>query len=329
MRSEIIIFPDEISHTWIDRMVDAGINVMGIHLQGGEDAADALRNLVVTMKQPEYRDLLDYAMQRGLKIEYELHAASYLLPRDWFEDHPEYFRMNKDGRRVNDSNFCVSNPEALSIFAKRAAELALSLYGSGHDYYFWMDDGHDTSCNCPHCRKLSPSDQQLLVLNAVLKEIRTHIPDARVSYLAYQDTIVPPQSVKAEDGVFLEYAPFEKYTAQNCANAAELIEREQRMIGPLMDFFGREHAKVLEYWYDNSLYSNWKKPPAKFELDEKSMRQDIAQYRAMGFDSVATFGCFLGADYEALHGAVDITPFAGCVHFSAKLWAFHPNSTVL
>lgn len=313
MKSEIILFPDEISHTWIDRMADAGINAMGIHLQGGEDAAEALKSLVVAMKQPEYRALLDYAAQRGLEIAYELHAASYLLPRDLFEEHPEYFRMNKAGQRVNDSNFCVSHPEALSAVAKRAAGLALSLYGSMHDYYFWMDDGHDTCCNCPRCRELSPSDQQLLVLNAMLKEIRTHIPDARVSYLAYQDTIVPPQSVKAEDGIFLEYAPFEKYTAQNRANAAELIERERRMSWPLMDFFGRENAKVLEYWYDNSLYSKWKKPPAKFELDEKRMIRDIAQYRAMGFASIATFGCFLGADYEALYGAVDITPFANCV----------------
>lgn len=312
MRSEIIILPDEISRKWIDRMVDAGIDVMGIHLMGGENAADLLKNLVVTMRQPEYRELLDYAIARGLKIEYELHAAGYLLPRDLFGDHPEYFRMNKEGQRVNDSNFCVSNPEALSFYAKRAAELALSLYGSGHEFYFWMDDGRDKYCNCPRCREFSPSDQQLLVLNAVLAEIRRHIPDACMAYLAYVDTIVPPQRVKAEKGIFLEYAPFEKYTAQNCANAAELIEREQRMIEPLMNFFGRKNAKVLEYWYDNSLYSQWKKPPVRFELDEKRMVQDIAQYRAMGFDSVATFGCFLGADYEALHGNVDITPFAAC-----------------
>ena len=111
MKSEIILFPDEISHTWIDRMADAGINAMGIHLQGGEDAAEALKSLVVAMKQPEYRALLDYAAQRGLEIAYELHAASYLLPRDLFEEHPEYFRMNKAGQRVNDSNFAFPIPK--------------------------------------------------------------------------------------------------------------------------------------------------------------------------------------------------------------------------
>lgn len=310
MRSEIIIFHDEISRKWIDRMADAGIDVMGIHHTGGEVAADSLKELVARMKQPEYRELVDYAIERGLKIEYEVHAAGYLVPRDLFETHPEYFRMDKDGNRVKDFNFCVSNPDALSLYTKRAAELALSLYGSGHDFYFWMDDGRDKYCNCPRCRKLSPSDQQLLALNAALAEIKKHIPDARMAYLAYIDTIVPPQSVKAEKGIFLEYAPFEKYTAYKRENPEELIEREQRMLKPLLEFFGRDNAKVLEYWYDNSLFSQWKKPPVKFELDEKSMLRDIAEYRETGFDSLSTFGCFLGEDYEALHGDVDITPFA-------------------
>lgn len=312
MKSEIIIFPEEISRKWIDRMANAGISVMGIHLPGGDKAAESLGELIVTMKNPEYRELLDYAKQRGLEIAYELHAAGYLMPRDLFMVHPEYFRMNQDGERSADFNFCVSNPEALEMFAKRAASLALELYGSGKQFYFWMDDGHDTCCNCPLCRELSPSDQQLLVLNAVVKEIRKYIPDASVAYLAYQDTIVPPQKIQAEDGIFLEYAPFEKYTAQG-SDAAVLIEREQCMLSPLMDFFGREHAKVLEYWYDNSLYSQWKKPPVKFQLDEKRMVDDVAGYRAMGFDFVATFGCYLGADYEKLHGNVDISPFSRCV----------------
>ena len=70
---------------------------------------------------------------------------------------------------------------------------------------------------------------------------------------------------------------------------------------------------MLEYWYDNSLFSKWKKPPRKFVLDEAAMLSDIAEYKKAGFDSIATFACFLGEDYEMLHGNIDVIPFSNAV----------------
>lgn len=315
MRSEILIHNEELSKEWIDRMADAGITTIGIHPAGGTAAVKALEKLMAFLADPEYRGLIDYAAERGLEIEYELHAAGYLMPRELFEEHPEYFRVNTNGDRVPDWNFCITNPEALDIVAKRAAKLATSLYRSAPRFYFWMDDSKDSNCHCPECSKLSPSDQQLLVVNAMLKEIKKYIPDAKMAYLAYQQTIPLPETVKPEEGVFLEYAPFEKYTAKG-DDAPMLIERELRMTQPLMEFFGKEDVKLLEYWYDNSLFSGWKKPPKKFILDKEGMDKDIAHYKELGFDYIATFGCFLGKDYEELYGDkdVDLTPLVDAVN---------------
>ena len=127
--------------------------------------------------------------------------------------------------------------------------------------------------------------------------------------LEYVDTVVPPVQINPEKGVFLEYAPFEKYTAKG-ENAAELIEREWKMISPLLEYFGEADAKVLEYWYDNSMYSGWRKPPKKFVLNEKAMAEDLARYREIGFKRFATFACYLGEDYEELYGEVDAIPFS-------------------
>jgi hypothetical protein len=171
-----------------------------------------------------------------------------------------------------------------------------------------MDDGRGLQCHCPKCQKLSASDQQLIAVNAMQREIRKYIPDAKVAYLAYVDTVVPPTQVKPEEGVFLEYAPFEKYTAKG-EDAPILIEREWKMIQPLLDYFGKQNAKVLEYWYDNSMFSQWKKPPRKFTLKEDEMIEDINRYREIGFNNIATFACFLGQDYEELYGEADIVPF--------------------
>ena len=313
MQGSLIIYPDELSVKWINKLADAGVSTVGIHSRGGQWAVDSLKELSERMKTSEYRELVDYAHSRGLTMEYEMHAAGYLLPRELFGEHPEYFRMNGAGERTSDFNFCVTNSEALEIFARRAASLALSLYGSRHDYYFWMDDGNDLHCHCPECRALSASDQQLLVMNRVVREIRKYIPDARVAYLAYMDTVTPPTSVQPEDGIFLEYAPFWKYTAKG-DDAERLINEERQMLIPLMKFFGGQSRKVLEYWYDNSLFSHWTKPPQKFELDKETMRRDIREYREMGFDAISSFACFLGKEYEELHGDnVDAAPFGECL----------------
>ena len=310
-KASMIIHPEELSKKWIDRISDAGIPTIGIHPVGGLHTEKTLSELVELCKTQKYRSLIDYAKSRGLKIEYEIHSAGYLMPKELFDTHPDYFRMNENGERTNDYNFCVSNEEALSLFATRARELAESLYSSSHDFYFWMDDGHALQCHCPKCKNISTSDQQLIALNAMLSEIKKAFFDARMAYLAYMDSIVVPKKVKPIEGIFLEYAPFEKYTAKG-EDAPLLIEREKQMVKPLMDFFGGEY-KVLEYWYDNSLYSNWTKPPAKFEVNKEKMKSEIEEYKKMGFSNIATFACYLGEDYEELHGDVDIIPFCEAV----------------
>jgi len=81
----------------------------------------------------------------------------------------------------------------------------------------------------------------------------------------------------------------------------------------LLARFGSESAKVLDYWYDNSLYSNWTKPPKAFRLEGEVMRADFEYYRSLGFLDFSSFACYLGEDYESLHGDVDVKPFAECL----------------
>ena len=97
MRSSLIIHPEELSREWIDRAADAGIDVLGIHPKGGKRAPVYVREMMEMMKTREYRELIDYARERGIEIEYEIHAASYLLPRELFVENPQFFRMNEQG----------------------------------------------------------------------------------------------------------------------------------------------------------------------------------------------------------------------------------------
>ena len=306
MVTGLLIHPDELSKTWIDRMAENGIKVLGIHPEGGKKAVASLTELLEQVKTPEFRELLDYAKSRGLEIEYEFHAAGYLLPRSLFAEHPEYFRVNAEGERTPDWNFCVSNTDALELVAERALDVMKSLYGSRPYYYLWLDDRRDSHCHCEKCSAMSCSDQQMLVINAIAKKLEQWNPAAKIAYLAYMDYLVCPE-IKPYHNVFVEYAPFEKYVSKD---KPERILREQEVFQQLTEMFGTKDLKILEYWYDNSMYSGWKKPPKEFFLDRAAMEQDITGYKLSGAQQIASFACFLGPDYEELYAPVDITPFA-------------------
>ena len=130
---KLLIHPEELSRRWVDRLVSQGVEILGLQPVGGNSAAESAERLIAQVEDPAFRELIDYACDRGLEIEYELHAASYLLPRSLFECHPEYFRL-ENGERNALCNFCVSNPEALEILTDNAVEMAKKLYRS-RPYY--------------------------------------------------------------------------------------------------------------------------------------------------------------------------------------------------
>ena len=306
MKTQFIVHPDEVDNDLIYELVRNKVDCLGIHPVGGKDAYKTLEDLVSLLKTDEFRAKLNYAKECGLQIEYELHSMGYLMPKSLFSSHPEYFRMNEKGERNCDYNFCVSNSDAMDVVCKNAVMLAQNLYNSSPNYYFWVDDGRNVFCSCEKCKNISPSNQALMITNAITKAVRKFIPTSRFAYLAYMNTVTPP-TLEKEEGIFLEYAPFEKYTATG-ENANELIKQEQLALTPLISYFGKDNAKVLEYWYDNSLYSKWKKPPQKFTLNSKQMQLDVDFYKDKGFSYVSTFGCFLGKDYEDLWGKADLSP---------------------
>jgi len=306
MKKSLLIHPEELSRKWIDRMAALGVQVLALHPAGGKNAHKTLAEMLRLLETAEYRALLDYAAACGLEIEYELHAASYLLPREYFETEPALFRINKSGVRSPDWNFCASNPQAMEIVTQRAVELAGKLYRSAPRYHFWLDDDRDAKCFCPKCREKTASDQQLSVMNAVLAALREKEPAATLSYLAYFEAMEPPQTVQPLPGIFLAYAPFDRDMKQP-ADTMPAAEKEN--IHRLLDVFGRENAQLLEYWYDNSMFSGWKKPPKPFTVNNDHVRADLRFYRALGFADISCFACFLGADYEALYGEPDLSAF--------------------
>lgn len=309
-RRGILVHPEELDEIWLEDIHRAGINVLGLHPVGGKEADQTLRKAIERHGTMAFQALLSKARAMGIEVEYEAHALRYLLPEERFSEHPEWFRMDENGARTTDFNMCASNEEALDELTKQAAALTRALDTGSRRHFWWADDVKGHICCCPECRKLSASDQLMRITNAIHRGVRKVQPDGMTAFLAYCDTVKPPETVMPEEGVFLEYAPIQRDSHRpindpDCEkNAAETEGLEQ-----LIAFFGRKHSQVLEYWVDNSRFSGWKKPPKYMELDERVMRADVRFYKELGFESVTSFGCYLGADYRALYGKAPVMEY--------------------
>ena len=52
---KLLIHPEELSREWIDRLVQQGVQVVGMHPVGGNDAEASAKRLMQQVEDPEFR----------------------------------------------------------------------------------------------------------------------------------------------------------------------------------------------------------------------------------------------------------------------------------
>ena len=310
IRRGILVHPQELDERWISDAAEAGLNVLGLHPPGGTQAAEALQQAIRLHGTDGFQKLLDRARSAGLAVEYEAHALGWLLPREQFGAHPDWFRMDETGARNPDCNLCPSNREALDFLADRTETLTRALDTGSDRVFWWCDDAEGKRCLCPRCRELSASDQQARIVRAIHAGARRAKPGVKTAYLAYLDTLTPPAREELPEGVFLEFAPFRRDVHRPLHDPDCPVNDDQaRALRGLLTVFDARDAQVLDYWMDNSMFSHWTKPPRAMSLDTEAMAADVRFYRSLGIGSITSFGCFLGADYRALYGQPPIAEY--------------------
>ena len=230
--------------------------------------------------------------RRGLALEVGGHVLTELLPRSLFAAHPEYFPLTTGGDRSDFGNLCPSS-HALAVVTERAR----AAFAGAADVHLWgLDALGGGWCACERCGKLTPSDQALLVCNAVADALAR---DVRVFHLAYHDTLAPPESVRPAPGVSAEFAPRERCYAHALDDPACTTNRPYREAFErhLERFAGRVH--VFEYYGDAILFGGCAVPLVDV------CGRDLEYYRRAGARGVSclTFGRYSlwahGANIEA------------------------------
>ena len=149
--------------------------------------------------------------REGLWID---HSAGYLIPKDlYYDEHPEYFAMRKDGTRAPKDSFtyhrtplCISHPDVRRISAER---LLKWIEKQPEKVFFPVTYG-DTGlwCSCPDCRKLDekPGEYAARLLNwvnAVAAPVAWEHPDKILVTAAYGGSDLAPESIRPAENVWM------------------------------------------------------------------------------------------------------------------------------
>ncbi|MCC7353216.1 MAG: DUF4838 domain-containing protein [Anaerolineae bacterium] len=218
--------------------------------------------------------------RRGLRWQLGGHYLRHLFPGTLYREHPDWFRM-VDGRRVPDFNLCPSNAQGIAYLQSQVASWVERAPGA-EVYHIYGDDLNGGGwCHCPDCRALSPSDQLLMVANAMAEAVRQVQPGAKVGYLAYHDTMLPPARVKPQEGVMLVYAPRERCYAHalddpQCATNRGYWSTLEQML----TIFPAERCQAFEYYVDSILFYELQPPLAQM------LPADLRAYQRAGIETI-------------------------------------------
>jgi hypothetical protein len=292
-RRGIVVYPSDIISLGTSKLVrlmrDADLNLLGIHTNTG---AENLSDLKAFLESKEGLLLQEECKKKNISIEFESHALQEILPRDLFNEHPEYFRMDRDGKRQKEYNMCFSSEGAFREIERNINEITKWLIPTSHRYFFWTDDVKHSFCCCESCKIFSESEQALLYENKLLSMLRKIDPLATIAHLAYGDTYKVPVKIKPLDGVFLEYAPISRdYTFP-------LPEVHLQNLKNNLMVFPENTAHILEYWLDVSMFSGWRKSDlVRIPWKIQNCERDVRLYINLGIMSVTTFGAWINNDY--------------------------------
>lgn len=305
-RRGVVIYPDDVTslgiEEWEHRIDLAGLNLIGLHAATVNDPLDSLEAFI---RSGLGQIFLALCKRKGVDIEYEVHSLEFLLPRELFGTHPEFFRMTEDGQRVADYNMCFSNPEAVGAMRTQLEKLLQWMKPSTHRYFFWADDKQNRYCHCESCSTLSPSEQILSYEIQLLKLLREYDPSASIAHLAYHQTLEAPLNMRVPEGIFLEFAPILRDYSLPLGDSQTNDLKANLLAFPCAE------AHILEYWLDESMFARWHKDRlVALTFNEQECARDIADYRELGATDITCFATWLNGSYLSRFGTTD-TLFSG------------------
>ena len=137
-----------------------------------------------------------------------VHTFQTLMPpSEYFGKHPEYYSL-VNGRRIQDGQLCLSNPEVIRILAENLGERMRA----APDKIYWSVSQNDciNYCECDGCRELYEKYGNISgAYIEMSNKIAARFPDKQISTLAYQFTRQAPVNIVPAPNVNVMFCSIE------------------------------------------------------------------------------------------------------------------------
>ena len=223
------------------------------------------------------------------------------------EDMREYIAQ-LDGKRALykgvalNTQFCMSNPKARTIVAKYITE-----YAKNHtnvDYlHVWLADASANHCECDECRKKTPSDWYVMLLNEIDECLTAAELNTRIVFICYTDTTWAPLTERIHNRdrfSFMLAAITRTYTEPVPATVpeTELAPFELNLKGSLPKTVEeyllharkwQELGRCPSFVYEYHFWLHQYRDPGMMDFS-RVIHGDIKGYKANGFDGLIEDG---------------------------------------
>ncbi|MBO5316169.1 MAG: DUF4838 domain-containing protein [Clostridia bacterium] len=156
----------------------------------GVDTARGWNKLDDSFLSDEDRSMLAYTILRRKA------GGAGMPDEEEFKNSPRA-RGLWNGQPLN-TNFCMSNPKAREKFVRYVADYAENHSNSTY-LHVWLGDAANNHCECEECKKKTPSDWYMILLNECDRELTKRKLDTRIVFIAYVDTTWAPVTEKIEN----------------------------------------------------------------------------------------------------------------------------------
>jgi len=219
------------------------------------------------------------------------------------EEVKEYLAMIGGKRKLHkgvplNTNLCYSNPKVRKIIVDAIVEYSRQ-NPTVDIIHFWLADGNRNHCECDECRKMTPSDWYVQMLNELDDAIEAAGLPTKIVFLIYTDLMWAPTKIKPHNSkrLILMYAPITRNYGQNYRDYLEYdgempkfelnnFELANSLAVNLAQL--REWQKLFDgdsFVYDYHLmYAHFNDPG--YELNAKNVFDDMRDLEMIGINGM-------------------------------------------
>lgn len=107
------------------------------------------------------------------------------------------------------TNLCLSQEKVRKAFAEKVADYAV-LHPEITYLHVWLADAFSNFCECENCRKKTPTDWYVMLLNDIDTELSMRNIEQKIVFLAYFELLYPPKKerIKNETRFTFLFCPY-------------------------------------------------------------------------------------------------------------------------